>query len=140
MPDPLLALHVAAGTTGLLLGPVWLALRLGGHRAGPVAAGYQAAVAAVSVSGGALAVLRPGLAWLLAFAVLTPALALAGAAARRRGWARWRVLQPHLLGESYVALATGALVASTGNPLAWLLPAVVAQVPIAMVKRRLVAA
>ena len=137
MADPLLAVHVAAGTAGLLLGPVWLLLRSGGRHAAAVATGYQAAVAAVALTGGVLAVSRPGLALLLAFALATPALALAGAAARRRGWKRWRVLQPHLLGGSYVALTTGALVASTGNPLAWLLPALVAQVPIAAAKRRL---
>ncbi len=137
MTDPLLALHVAAGTAGLLLGPLWFVLRLRGRRGSPAAAAYQASALLVAASGAVLAATRPGLAWLVAFAVLTPALALAGAAARRRGWARWRVLQPHLLGGSYVALTTGALVASTGNPLAWVLPALVAQVPIALAKRRL---
>ncbi len=139
MTDPLLALHVAAGTAGLLLGPLWLLLRLRGRHGGTAAASYQAALLLVAGSGAALALTRPGLAWLVAFAVLTPALALAGAAARRRGWAHWRALQPHLLGGSYVALVTGALVASTGSPLAWLLPALVAQLPIALAKRRLLA-
>jgi hypothetical protein len=44
--DPLLLLHVTAGTAGLLLGPVWLVARLAGAR-GP-AAGYQVAVAGVA--------------------------------------------------------------------------------------------
>lgn len=136
MTDPLLALHVAAGTAGLLLGPGWLGMRLRGRRGDSVAAAYQAATLLVGLSGAALAVSRPGLGWLVAFAVLTPALALAGAAARSRDRAHWRALQLHLLGGSYVALTTGALVASTGNPLAWVLPALVAQVPIAVAKRR----
>jgi hypothetical protein len=46
-------------------------------------------------------------------------------------------VQPHLLGGSYVALTTGLLVAQTGNPVAWVLPAVLGQVPIALAKRRL---
>ncbi len=36
-----------------------------------------------------------------------------------------------------IALVTALLVAETGNPLFWFLPAVVGQVPIAMAKRRL---
>ena len=49
----------------------------------------------------------------------------------------WPTLQPHLLGGSYIALVTGALIASTGNPVWWVLPALVGQVPIAAAKRRL---
>lgn len=64
-----------------------------------------------------LAVTAPGLWWLLPFGVLT-----------------W---QPHLLGRSYIALTTGALVASTGSPVFWLLPAVVGQLTIAVAERRL---
>ena len=70
-------------------------------------------------------------------ALATEALALAGALARRQDWPRWRTLQPHLLGGSYTALVTGLLVASTENPVWWVLPALVGQVPIAVAKRRL---
>ncbi|MFW3170133.1 hypothetical protein [Geodermatophilus sp. CPCC 206100] len=137
MPDALLALHVLAGTAGLVLGPGWLLARWR-HRGGAgMAAGYQVAVAGVALSGAALAVAVPGLAWLCAVAVLTQGLAVAGALARRRGWRTWRTLQPHLLGGSYAALLTGALVAGTGSPVWWVVPAVVAQVPIAVAKRRL---
>jgi hypothetical protein len=79
----------------------------------------------------------PGLGWLLPVAVATQALAVAGALARRQDWPRWRTMQPHLLGGSYIALVTGLLVASTGNPVWWVLPALVGQVPIAVAKRRL---
>ncbi|UOY03021.1 hypothetical protein [Blastococcus sp. PRF04-17] len=94
----------------------------------------------VSVTGAALAIRTPGLVWLLPVAVLTQALALTGALARRRSWRRWDALQPHLLGGSYIVLVTALLVAETGNALFWALPAVVGQLPIAMAKRRLHAA
>ena len=135
--DPLLLLHVTAGTAALLLGPVWLVARLAGARARGPAGAYQAAVAGVAVSGAVLALSAPGLAWLLPVAVATEALAVAGALARRRGWRHWRTLQPHLLGGSYVALVTGLLVAATGNPVWWVLPALAGQLPIAVAKRRL---
>ena len=135
--DPLLLLHVTAGTAGLLLGPVWVVARLLGRRGGALAWGYQLSVAVVAASGGVLAVTAPGLAWLLPVAVLTGGLAGAGALARARDWPHWRTLQPHLLGGSYIALVTGALIASTGNPVWWVLPALVGQLPIAVAKRRL---
>ena len=137
MRDPVLWLHVTAGAAGLLTGPLWLAVRLGGRRGDGLAWAYLLAVAAVAVSGGVLAVVTPGLVWLLPVAVLTGGLAVAGALARRRAWPHWRTLQPHLLGGSYLALVTGALIASTGDPVWWVLPALVGQVPIAAAKRRL---
>lgn len=137
MRDTLLALHVLAGTAGLLLGPAWLAARLAGRRAWAVATGYQGVLLVVSATGGALALMTPGLAWLLSVAVLTAGMAVGGALARRRGWRRWRTLQPHLLGGSYIALMTAFLVIQTGSPVMWVLPAVVGQVPIALAKRRL---
>jgi hypothetical protein len=138
--ETLLVLHVGAGTAGLLLGPLWLVARLRGRAGTGAAVTYQVAVAVVAATGAVLALLAPGLAWLVAFGVLGVALAVAGALARRRGWAHWRTAQPHLLGGSYIALTTGLLVAQTGSPLAWVLPALVGQVPIALAKRHLTAA
>ena len=137
MRDVVLILHVVVGTAGLLLGPAWLGARYRGRPARRLAAGYQAAVAGVVVSAGVLAVTDPQLTWLLPVASATEALAVTGALARRRGWAGWRSWQPHLLGGSYIALVTGVLIAQTGNPVFWLLPAVAGQVPIAVAKRRL---
>jgi hypothetical protein len=135
--DVVLTLHVVVGSAGLLLGPAWLAARSRGRPARHLAVGYQAAVAGVALSAAVLAVTDPQLTWLLPVAVATEALAVAGALARRRAWAGWRSWQPHLLGGSYIALVTGVLIAETGNPVFWLLPAAVGQVPIAMAKRRL---
>jgi hypothetical protein len=135
--DVVLTLHVVLGTGGLLLGPAWLAARHRGRPAGELAAAYQVAVAGVAGSAGVLAVTDPQLGWLLPFAVGTEALAVTGALARRREWPGWRSWQPHLLGGSYIALVTGVLIAGTGNPVFWLLPAAVGQVPIAVAKRRL---
>ncbi|MGY1632545.1 hypothetical protein ACI784_12650 [Geodermatophilus sp. SYSU D01186] len=140
MTIPLLTLHVAAGTAGLVLGPLWLGARMRGARAAFSAWGYQLAVAGVALTGAVLALAAPGLAWLLPVAVGTELLAVTGALARRRGWRSWRTLQPHLLGGSYIAMVTGLLIGSTGNPVWWALPALVGQVPIAMAKRRLHAA
>lgn len=137
MRDPVLWLHVSAGTAGLLTGLLWLVVRLRGRRADGLAWAYLLAVAAVAGSGAVLAVMAPGLGWLLPVAVLTGGLAVAGALARRQDWPHWQTLQPHLLGGSYVALVTGALVVSTGDPVWWVLPAVVGQLPIAAAKRRL---
>jgi hypothetical protein len=140
MRDTVLLLHVTAGTAGLLLGPLWLLLRLRTRQGTATAAAYLAAVGVVAATGCALALTAPGLGWLVGFAVLSAVLAGTGAVARRRGWPHWPTLQPHLLGGSYVALTTGLLVAQTGSPLAWVLPALVGQVPIALAKRRLAAA
>jgi hypothetical protein len=138
--DVVLSLHVALGAGGLLLGPAWLAARTRGRVASGLAAGYQVVVLGITVSAGVLAVTDPQLSWLLPVAVGTEVLAVTGALARRRGWAGWRSWQPHLLGGSYIALVTGVLIAETGNPVFWVLPALLGQLPIAMAKRRLHAA
>ena len=94
-------------------------------------------MAGVALSAGVLAVTDPALRWLLPVAVATEVLAVTGALARRRAGPGWRSWQPHLLGGSYIALVTGVLIAETGDPVWWLLPALVGQLPIAVAKRRL---
>ncbi|TQN37776.1 hypothetical protein FHU33_4442 [Blastococcus colisei] len=140
MRDTILALHVVAGTAGLLLGPAWLLSRRRGSPGRTSARAYHGAVAVVVASSAYLAVSAPGLWWLLPFGALTEVLLVTGSLARRRNWPGWRTWQPHLLGGSYIALVTGVLVAGTGNPIFWLFPAVVGQLPIAIAKRRLHAA
>jgi hypothetical protein len=135
--DAVLYLHVVLGTGGPLLGPAGLAARRRGRPAHGLAVAYQAVVAGITTSAGVLAVTDPQLTWLLPVAVATEVLAVTGALARRRSWRGWRSWQPHLLGGSYIALVTGVLIAETGNPVFWLLPALVGQLPIAVAKRRL---
>jgi hypothetical protein len=132
-----LHLHVVLGTGGLLLGPAWLLARRRGWPARRLAVAYQVVVGGVVLSAGTLAVSGPQLRWLLLVAAATEALAVTGALARRRQWAGWRSWQPHLLGGSYIALVTGVLIAETGNPVYWVLPALIGQLPIALAKRRL---
>ncbi|WP_164702715.1 hypothetical protein [Modestobacter sp. KNN46-3] len=140
MRDVVLQLHVVTGTGGLLLGPAWLLARRRERFDRLLAVGYQVAVGVVAVSAGLLAVTDPSLVWLLPLAVGTEVLAVTGALARRRRWSGWRSWQPHLLGGSYIALVTGVLIAETGNPVFWLLPALIGQLPIAVAKRRLAVA
>jgi len=134
----ILLVHVLAGTSGLLLGPAVLLTQ--GRRRHVAARGYQVAVFGVAVSGALLAATAfARLWWLLPIAGGTQAALLLGVRAWRRRAPGWEAASAHLLGGSYVALVTGVLIAGTGNPLFWVLPAVVAQWPIAVAKRRLAA-
>lgn len=131
-----LSVHVAAGTAGLLLGPLAVAVltRPASRRLAGVS--YQVAVSIVAFSAVGLALLDwSRLWWLVPVAVATQAAAAAGLWVKGRvaHWPGWHV---HLLGGSYVALLTGLLVVSWGNPLAWMLPAVLAQPPLAVAKAR----
>ena len=137
MRELVLQLHVAVGTGALVLGPCWLVARRRGRSATGWAVAYQCGVGGVVLSAAYLAATAPELSWLLPVAVGTEVLAVTGALARRRGWSGWRSWQPYLLGGSYIALVTGVLIAETGNPVFWVLPALAGQLPIALAKRRL---
>ncbi len=122
----LLSVHITAGTTGLLLGPLALAVskRAGWHPRLGVA--YQGAVAVMTASALGLAALAPGrLWWLGLIAVATEAAALAGWVVRRRhrpGWLGWHI---RLMCGSYPSFVTAALVVNWASPLAWVLPTAV---------------
>ena len=134
--ESVLTIHVVLGTLGLLLGPAVLIAGGGLRRA--AARGYQLALAGVAVSALVLAATAfSRLWWLIPVAAATEAAALLGLLAWRRRRPGWPTACAHLLGGSYVALVTGVLIASTGSPVFWVLPAVVAQWPIAIAKRRL---
>jgi hypothetical protein len=132
----LLTVHIAAGTAGLLLGPLAMALpkRPGWHPR--VGLAYQGAVALLTTSALGLVALEPAL-WPLGLVALgTGAAALTGWAVRRPARQGWRPLHVRLMCGSYVSLVTGFLVAGVGSPLAWVLPTVVAFPFITMAAKR----
>ena len=117
---PLLLLHAAAGTLGLLLGPV-AAFAAARRRVGAarLLAAYQIAVTLVCVSAVGLVGLAPTTFWWL-IPVALGTLAAIVVAGRTTNPAR----RTRLLGGSYVSLVTALLVVSWGSPLAWIIPTV----------------
>jgi uncharacterized membrane protein len=126
--DPFLAIHIAAGTTGLVLGPLTMRAtkRRGPHtRLGET---YHWVMLCVCVSAAGLALIDwARLWWFLPIAVFSYANAFVGylaAKRRRRGW-----LRAHIggMGGSYIALTTALLVVNIGQrlPIVWFLPTVV---------------
>lgn len=137
-----LAIHVPAGLAAVISGALAAAApkRCGRHaRAGAV---YYRAIAVVSATAMAMAVIRPARDWYLALlGALAFALAAAGRDCRRhpgrRSWRRWPGHTPHILamGGSYTVLLTAFYVDNGKNlplwdrlPAAayWALPALVA--------------
>ena len=128
MAEALLATHIAAGATGLLLGPVTMRAtkRRGPHtRLGEV---YHWVMVTVTATAAVLAVLAwDRLWWFLPIAVFSYANAFVGyvAAKRRpRGWIRFHIGG---MGGSYIALVTAFLVVNLGEalPLVWFVPTIV---------------
>jgi hypothetical protein len=122
----LLAAHVAAGSAGLLLGPVAMAAPKRRGRHTRVGYAYQLAVAGLAVTAVGLASLAWGrLWWLAAIAVATEAAALGGLWTRRRHFAGWIPWHVSLMCGSYISLVTALLVVNWSSPLAWVVPTVV---------------
>ncbi|MBA2478756.1 MAG: hypothetical protein M3455_00040 [Actinomycetota bacterium] len=123
--DVVLAVHVAAGVLGVVLGPlvVWRAYR---RRVGRLAAGYHGAVAAVCISALGLAALDVArLWWLLPISLGTYALVLRGVLAGRGHRPGWAASAVRGYGGAYIALWTAIVVVSAGSSvLTWLLPAI----------------
>ena len=130
-----LALHVAVGTVGLVLGPIAMTARKGPGlhtRAGEV---YHWVMLAVCATATALAALDwQRIWWFLPIAAGSYAFALLGYVAAKRRWKGW--LRAHVTGQggSYIAMITALLVvnwqALTGtrgieSPWAWALPTAV---------------
>lgn len=122
----LLAAHIAAGTAGLVLGPLAMKAPKCRGRHTRVGTGYQVTLAVLTASALGLVALAPArLWWLGVIAVSTEGAALAGwRAARRRfaGWPSWHV---GLMCGSYVSLVTALLVVNWDSALAWILPTVI---------------
>jgi hypothetical protein len=122
----LLAGHVTAGTLGLLLGPLALAVpkRAGWHPRLGLA--YQGAVAAMTSTAVGLVALAPGRLWWLGLvAAATEAAALGGWWVRRRHAPGWLGRHIRLMCGSYLSFVTAALVVNWASPLAWVLPTLV---------------
>src|SRR5437660_863193 len=134
----LLTVHIAAGSAGLVLGPVLMRApkRPGVHtRGGDV---YHWLVLVMAVTAGALAIVSwSTLWWFLPIAIGSYAFAFVGyvsAKRRGRGW-----LRAHISGQggSYIALCTAFLVVNSGigSVWAWVAPTIVGSLVIAYVQR-----
>jgi hypothetical protein len=135
-----LSVHVAAGTTALVLGPfaAFAAKRRGIHtQLGTI---YYWAFVVNFVSAVVLAALNFNDAWWLALVGAgSYAFALLGyeaAKRRRRGWLIWHVSGQ---GGSYIAMTTAVLVVNLGtaSALAWIAPTVIGSPLIAYVNTQI---
>lgn len=136
MHDGILVTHIMAGVIGLVAGPATFLVRGSARAVGAVV--YFAAVTTVALTASVLVVSAfDRFWWLLPVAAATQVAVVGGWWAWRARPSHWPGWCAHLLGGSYVALVTGTLLAVTGQPVFWVLPAVVAQWPIAIAKRRL---
>ena len=121
----LLTTHIAAGSLGLLAGPMAMLMpkRPGWHPRLGLA--YQLLIALLCLSAGGLVILKPSLWWLGVIAALTWAAALGGWWARRHQPRGWLQLHVSLMCGSYISLVTALLVVNfPGSPVAWVAPTV----------------
>lgn len=123
-----LATHIAAGATGLLLGPIAMRAtkRRGRHtRLGET---YHWVMLAVCVSATVLAILDwHRIWWFLPIAAFSYANALVGYVAAKRRWRGWLAAHVGGMGGSYIALVTALLVVNLGEtlPIVWFVPTIV---------------
>ncbi len=138
MHELLLVLHIAAGTVGLVAGPVAGVARK--SRGLHTLAGwtYQICCAALCLSALALVAMSPRL-WPFAFiAVPTQVAAAAAVVVRRRHRPGWRPLNVQLVLGSYVSFVTALVVQAAGGW--WLvLPVVLGSSGVALVTARVAA-
>jgi uncharacterized membrane protein len=137
--DPILALHIAAGSTALILGPMAMRApkRPGRHpRIGTI---YHWVMLTVCLSAAAMALLAFKRIWwflpIATFSYLNALVAYLAAKRRRPGW-----LPIHIGGMcgSYIALVTALLVVNLGTtaPVAWALPTIIGTPLIIRTRRR----
>ncbi|MFC1411866.1 hypothetical protein ACEZCY_21665 [Streptacidiphilus sp. N1-12] len=122
-----LVVHVVAGSSGLLLGPVAMLARKGPGLHPRVGRAYQGATAALCLSAFGLVAYKPALWWLGVIGTATWGAALGGWWVRRRGFDGWLAWHIGLMCGSYVSFVTAFLVVNLGfgSVLAWILPTLV---------------
>ena len=136
MHTPLLIVHIAAGTAGLVLGPVGLAVTDRFSWQPRVVAVYQASVVLLCFTALGLVILKPQLWGLALIAVATLGAVVGAWVVRRRRRPGWASRHVRLMGGSYISLATAFLVVNVGGPVAWVLPSLVGSPLIARAVRR----
>jgi len=127
MRTPLLVVHIAAGSAGLIFGLIAMFLPKRAPWHPRVGDAYQVSVALLCASALGLVALEPGL-WGLGL--------IAGLAVRRRQRAGWIAVHVNLMGGSYISLVTAFLVVNLGGPVAWVLPSLAGSPLIARAVRR----
>src|SRR5829696_8910899 len=128
--DGVLAVHVAAGSVGLVLGALALTRERPPAYRSRAGRGYLWAVLAIGLTAIALVAIEGwALWWLAPLAALSCALALTGyLAPARRGDGAWIRAYAHGQGGAYIALVTALLVVSLGGAAAaaaWIAPTLI---------------
>lgn len=123
----LLLFHVAAGVTGLLVGPVAMAARKRrGRWHGFFGRLYQASVGVLSATTVGLVLAAPArLWWLGVIGAATQVAAATGWWVQHRRRPGWLPRHVRLMCGSYISFVTAALVVNWSSPLAWVLPTLV---------------
>ena len=127
MREILLGVHIAAGSVGLVIGPLAMLAPKRAGRHTRLGLAYQAATMVLCLSALGLVAYRPALWWLGVIAAATWAAALGGwwmARRRPRGWVQWHL---NLMCSSYISFVTALLVVNLGlgSPVAWIAPTLV---------------
>ena len=136
----LLGVHIAAGVSGLVLGPVAILAAVRGGRVTRGAAAYQVAVAVVTATAVGFVVLDWRRWWPFVFlAVGTEWAVAAGWRVGRHRRPGWLARHIRLICGSYVSLVTALLVVSWGTLLAWVLPTVVGTMLVEVLAHRVAA-
>src|SRR5829696_2088685 len=117
MHTVLLIFHVAAGGTGLVLGPLAMRAPKRAGRHTRLGLGYQAATSVLAISAVGLATFDwSRLWWLAAIGIATWAAALGGLYAKRRRFRGWLPVHIQLMCGSYISFVTAFLVVNWWSP------------------------
>lgn len=140
MRETLLAIHIAAGSAGLILGPIamFAAKRRGRHtRTGEI---YFWVYVVLVLSAFALAATNWDEAWFLVpIGAFSFSFALLGYLMAKRRPHRWLELHVSGQGGSYIAMTTALLVVNVGGDLliVWFIPTILGSPLIAYVNRQI---